>query len=49
MTDPISDDDTVVDDAMEDGRYLSELRSCAAQINADLRAVSGAAGRTRVH
>ena len=31
------------------GRYLSELRSCADQINADLHAVSAAAGRTRVH
>jgi IclR family pca regulon transcriptional regulator len=31
------------------GRYLTELRSCADRINADLRAVSGAAGRTRVH
>jgi len=31
------------------GRYLSELRSCAEQINADLRAVGAAAGRTRVH
>jgi IclR family pca regulon transcriptional regulator len=30
-------------------RYLTELRSCADRINADLRAVSGAAGRTRVH
>jgi IclR family transcriptional regulator, pca regulon regulatory protein len=31
------------------GRYLSELRSCAEHINTDLRAVSAAAGRTRVH
>lgn len=31
------------------GRYLSELRSCADRINTDLRAVSSAAGRTRVH
>jgi len=31
------------------GRYLAELRTCADRINADLRAVGAAAGRTRVH